>query len=96
MSDTTPTLKIRLKMPDDHSHLGRDCHQVAAQICAENYTVLDAKWGRTVSQWASDGRDWGTARLTERERGFLDAVEMVADDNTTAARLAAIIRRISR
>jgi hypothetical protein len=95
MSDVTPTLKIRLKMPDDHSHLGRDCHQVAGQICAENYTVLDAKWGRSPKHWSGAG-DWGRASLTEREKGFLEAVEMVADEGTTAARLAAIIRRISR
>ena len=94
--DIAPTLKIRVKMPDDISHLGRDCHALANEICAYHGEVLDAKWGRTVSQWASDGRDWGTARLTERERGFVDAMESLDNLPEVVARLVAIIRRISR
>lgn len=95
MSDTTPTLKIRLKMPDDHSHLGLDCHSVAAEICAFHGEVLDAKWGRSHTQWSGIG-DWGRASLTEREKGFLDAVEMSAADDSIEARLLAILRRVSR
>lgn len=97
MSDTTPTLKIRLKMPDDHAHLGRDCEVVANSLILEpGYLVLDAKWGRPAHKWVADGQDWGRANLTEREKGILDGVELAFGDDTATARLAAIIRRISR
>lgn len=94
--DTAPTLKIRVKMPDDISHLGRDCTAVARGLVIPPYTVLDSKWSRPEDKWIADGRDWGKARLTERERGFVDAMESLDNRPEVEARLVAIIRRISR
>ena len=93
--DIAPTLKIRVKMPDDISHLGRDCHSLANEICAGYGEVLDAKWGRSPKHWSGTG-DWGRANLTEREKGFVDAMESLDNRPEVVARLVAIIRRISR
>lgn len=96
MSIESPTLKVRFAMPDDHSFLGRDCHSVAEGIASAvesgplvGLQVLAAKWGRTPTDWRATGASWGRQKLTEYERGYLDAARASSDVG-----LVAIIDRL--
>lgn len=96
MSIESPTLKIRVKLADDTTFLGRDCHEVARElISSPDVTVLDSNWGREPTAWQVSG-GWGRPKLTAHQRGFVEAVEMGAREGSMQQALVAIIRELTR
>lgn len=84
-----PTLKVRLEMPENN--WGRDCYQVAAELAAKSSAkVLAAKWGRLPSDWR-ESKDWGRQRLTDRQRGYVEAVAAMTTNGAVERHLLDII-----
>ena len=94
MSIENPTLKIRLAVPDNV--LGKDCVDAARELThGTGYAVLDAKWGRTPSDWR-ETRGWGRKRLSERDAGFVEAIRSLDRPDGVEARLLDIIERLTK
>ena len=91
----TPTLKIRVRLPDDASHWGADCHSTAARLVGEGGVVLDAKWGREPTKWHETGRGWGRVHLSAEERGYVQALTAADDNSATVDRLLGMIERLT-
>jgi hypothetical protein len=87
-----PTLKIRV---GTGNHWGASCNDVAEQIIGDRGVVLDAKWGREPTKWRETGRGWGRPTLTQRERGFVDAVESMTSPTDIETQLLAIVQRLT-
>lgn len=84
-----PTLKVRFEVPGNN--WGRECHEVAARMVdGTDVTVLDAKWGRTPSDWR-ESQDWGRKRLTDRQRGYIEGVAATSAAGDPVWELLAII-----
>jgi hypothetical protein len=72
--ETAPTLKMRVAFPD--VLLGADCRTAAQEVISPNsMRLLDAKWGRPEPEWIRTGRGWGRSRLSEWQRGYIDACQ---------------------
>lgn len=98
MSIENPTLKIRLAVPD--STIGLDCFDAARGLVRGHplgYRVLDAKWGRTPTDWRATG-GWGRTRLSDRDRGYVNGIEQVIKgmDQPVTAELIRIIRSLTQ
>lgn len=73
--------------------IGRDCGTVASELLAHHpVAVLDAKWGRPPDEWRATGGGWGRLRLTDWERGYLEAIRTHPD---TDQQLLKIIDRLA-
>lgn len=93
MSIENPTLKIRLVVPDNV--LGKDCVDAARELTHADYAVLDAKWGRTPSDWRKT-RGWGRTRLSEHQRGYVNAIDATAELGSVERALVEIIKGMTK
>lgn len=98
MSDTTPTLKMRLDVSGIGPLLGESCESVAqGHVLGARLDVdlLDAKWGRPAAVWRETG-GWGRAPLDKYDRGYIAALrDSPAATDPVIANLLRIISSVA-